>query len=387
VPILYVAAAILAIGLGLCAWRLWTTRSHLQTTLQDNQQLRAELLAAQDALRRSEPMHGLSEVAFDALILVGERRQVVSLNQPARKLFDSGSGVGESLIALTRSHEVDELARRALADAEDLDRQIVLGERPYRVRALCIRTDLSAYVALALQDITELKRLGRARRDMVANITHELRTPITSIRLLVDTLARGALRDKQQAPTLLDKIAAETDALHQMSQELLDLSMIESGQALFRMIPCSLTDLVDQALDHLNEQAERRELSVEIKVAPDIRVLADPDQAQRVLRNLLHNAIKFTPPGGRMRVTAEQNGEWVTVSVLDTGPGIPPDERERVFERFYRGDRARGSPGTGLGLAIAKHIVEAHGGRIWVADPPEPGGGAHLRFTLPTADT
>jgi two-component system phosphate regulon sensor histidine kinase PhoR len=385
-PILYVAIVVLAIALGLCALRLWATRKRLQSTARDNQLLRAELLAAQDALRRSEPMHGLSEVAFDALILVDEHRQVVSLNQPARQLFDSGGGVGESLIALTRSHEVDELARGALADVEGLDRQIVLGERPYRVRALRIGADPTAYVALALQDITELQRLGRARRDMVANITHELRTPITSIRLLVDTLARGALRDKQQAPALLDKIAAETDVLHQMSQELLDLSMIESGQALFRMIPCSLAELVGQALDHLNEQAERRELSVEIKVDPDIRVLADPDHVQRVLRNLLHNAIKFTPRGGRVRVTAEQNGEWVTVGVLDTGPGIPPEERERVFERFYRGDLARGSPGTGLGLAIAKHIVEAHGGRIWVADPPE-SGGAHLRFTLPTADT
>jgi two-component system phosphate regulon sensor histidine kinase PhoR len=246
-------------------------------------------------------------------------------------------------------------------------------------------TELGPYAALVLEDVSELRRLERARRDMVANISHELRTPITSIRLLSDTLLRGALRDRERATGLLEKITSETDTLQQMAQELLDLSMIESGMTLVRLVPVELSELIAAAVDHLSEQAHRKGLSIEGQSPPHLQVLADPEQIGRVLTNLLHNAIKFTPEGGIVEISVELDQEWATVAVTDTGPGIPEHERERVFERFYRGDQARTGPGTGLGLAIAKHIVEAHGGRIWAEESPTPPG-ARLCFTLPTAE-
>jgi two-component system phosphate regulon sensor histidine kinase PhoR len=224
---------------------------------------------------------------------------------------------------------------------------------------------------------------------MVANISHELRTPITAIRLLVETLQRGAVKSPAKAEPLLEKIAAETDTLQQMAQELLDLAMIESGRAEIRLVPGSLREIVEDATSHLEEMASRGNVLLRNEVDPAINVLADTEQVARVITNLVHNALKFTPPGGEVVIGSSAEGDTVTVMVSDTGPGIARTERDRVFERFYRGDRARQSAGTGLGLAIVKHIIEAHGGRAWAAEPPRGADssrpGARLCFTLPAA--
>lgn len=369
------------------AWQWW--RIH-----KERFRLRAALERARDRARQAQPQETpppdtslLHNAAFDALILVDNQRQIVAINQAARDLFEpSGDPIGETLIALTRHHEIDALAHDALSGSDDLDRQIAIDGQPFRVRALLPEQSPPDRVAIALHDVSELQRLSRARREMVANISHELRTPISSIRLLVDTLADGAMNDAAQGPQLLDKIAAETGTLQQMAQELLDLSMIESGQALVRLVPRSPADLLDEAISRLTEQARRKGLSLTREGCDGLSVLADPEMAIRVLTNLLHNAIKFAPQGGHVTVACEPDGEWVRISVSDDGPGIPFANRERVFERFYRGDRARGGPGTGLGLAIAKHIVEAHGGRIWVAEREIGQTGAQLVFTLPRLD-
>lgn len=335
----------------------------------------------------------LTEVAYNALLLVDSDHQVITMNATARDLFQPTPGWrsrADTFISITRHHELDDLVAATLQRGDDpVTQQITLKSHPFRVRALCIESQDGPFVAIALEDISELQRLGRARRDMVANISHELRTPITSIRLLVDTLQRGTLRDAERAGLLVEKIASETDTLQQMAQELLDLSMIESGRAEFRLSPTPLLAIVEDATRRMDELAARHKLSLTHHLSDDRAVLADREQVARVLTNLLHNAIKFTPAGGRIEIGAQPDGEWVRVTVTDTGPGIPSADRERIFERFYRADRARRSGGTGLGLAIAKHIVEAHGGRIWAGDPPireEGVYGAHLCFTLPAAE-
>jgi len=300
--------------------------------------------------------------------------------------------VGQTLIQVTRSVELDALAAHCLAGGADLDRQVLIGrnQQPYRVRAALASSPGAGEqyrgVMLWLQDLSELQRLGRARRDFVANISHELRTPITSIRLLVDTLRGTAPVNAAARDDLLEKISVETEALAQLAQELLDLAQIESGQTLVRMVAAPVAQLVASVTDRLGPQAERKHQTITVEVPPELIVLADTAQVTRALGNLLHNAIKFTPAEGRIWVTASRRDGDVMLEVGDTGRGIPTEDLPRVFERFFRGDRSRASGGTGLGLAIAKHVVEAHGGRIWVESEGRIGRGAVFRFTLPAAD-
>jgi len=336
---------------------------------------------------RLDAIEALNEYAQDALILVDDRCQVVHMNSAAHRVFDWDASVtpnaATTLIAVTRSHEIDQVVNLALETHDENEHQLSIGPNTYRLRVCPTQIRDHTFVMLTLTDVSELRRLDRARRDMVANISHELRTPITSIRLLVDTLMRSKLDDPERAQQLLGKIAAETDTLNQMAQELLDLSMIESGRAEFILMPVELSTIITTSVERLIEQARRKSISIEGQLPPRLQVLADEEQIRRVMGNLLHNAIKFTPPEGLIDIAVDLLDDEVLVSVTDTGPGVTADERERVFERFYQSDRARRT-GTGLGLAIAKHIVQAHGGKIWVEESPNPPG-TRFCFTLPLA--
>jgi two-component system phosphate regulon sensor histidine kinase PhoR len=181
---------------------------------------------------------------------------------------------------------------------------------------------------------------------------------------------------------LAAKVGAEVATLQQMTDEMLDLAAIESGRQVVRLVPISLPELLEGPTARLKDLAAQRDVRVVVEAPQELRVLADPEQAGRAIFNVFHNALKFSPPGGEIRIEARPGPGETVVSILDSGPGIPPDELERVFERFFRGDRARGTPGTGLGLAIARHILTAHGGRIWAENrrPPERGAVFHLAF-------
>jgi two-component system phosphate regulon sensor histidine kinase PhoR len=235
-----------------------------------------------------------------------------------------------------------------------------------------------------LQDLTRVRRLETVRRDFISNISHELRTPLAGLKSLVDTLRGGAIKDRPAAKRFLKRMDAEVDTLTQMVEELLELSRIESGQAPLRMAPTPVSEVVIPPVDRLRPQAERAGVEFTVLLPPELPpVLVDVERARLVLTNLVHNAVKFTPPGGQITVGARPAGEDVTISVQDTGVGIPADDVPRIFERFYKADRARSGGGTGLGLAIAKHIVQGHGGRIW-AESVE-GEGSTFFFTLPVA--
>ena len=235
-----------------------------------------------------------------------------------------------------------------------------------------------------LQDLTEMRRLDRVRRDFIANISHELRTPTASLKVLAETLQEGAIDDPVVAKEFLDKINVETDRLAQMVSELGELSRIESGEVSLKKEPIDIGEVVALVLERLKPQADRAELSLAVDIPSGItRALADKERVEQVLVNLLHNAIKFTHSGGRINCVAKIEGDDILVSVVDTGIGIPADDLPRIFERFYKADKARTGGGTGLGLAIAKHIVEAHDGRIW-AESIE-GKGSTFTFTLPVA--
>jgi two-component system phosphate regulon sensor histidine kinase PhoR len=326
----------------------------------------------------------LANSAYEALMVLNGEREVIAINDAAEALFGRERPIGESLLTVTDTPELESMVITALEYQEAVfEEQLVIQKRVYRVRAQVIRRDGNLFIGLALQDITDLVRLNRARREMVANISHELRTPIANIRLIIDSLFHEDEKPKRKRSiSSLQAIARETDSLLWIMQEMLDLSMIESGQSIVRMVEVPLRELVEDAVERMEDQAEAKDIKIIHDVAKKLYVLCDWDQIRRVVINLIHNGIKWTPPGTTISIHAYEEGEEVTVEVVDEGPGVPDDQVERIFERFYQVDSSRsGHEGTGLGLAICKHIVEAHDGRIWAEGNSHVKGG-HFKFTL-----
>lgn len=329
----------------------------------------------------------LANVAYDALLVINEKRQIIAINQYAERLFERERPIGASLVSVTSTPELDVMVSDALANAEEsYEDQLMIKDRTYRVNVCIVRRDGNFFIGLALQDISDLVRLNRARRDMVANISHELRQPITKIRLTIDGLFHEHEKPKRkQSISSLRAIARETDELEWLAQELYDLSMIETGQAIMRMVPVTLRDLVNEAEDRIHDQSDAKDLKFENQVDEGVAVLCDSDQVRRVLTNLIHNAVKWSPRGETITVRAQAGGDEVSIMVLDKGPGVPDDQVHRIFERFYQVDGSRSGGGSGLGLAICKHIVEAHGGRIW-AEGSSTAKGGRFAFTLLAAE-
>ena len=250
----------------------------------------------------------------------------------------------------------------------------------------------SRYFAIAVEDLTELRRLERVRRDFIANISHELRTPLASVRLLVETLEEAIDTDPEKAQTFVEKIETEVQYLTDLVTELLELSRIESGNVPMAIEPVEAERLVREVMARMLPQAQRHRLDLHTEIEQGkTLVAADSKQIIRVLVNLVHNAIKYTPSGGTVIIgTALQaEGHAQSFFVRDTGVGIRPEDLPRIFERFYKVNRARsktdfigpGGGGSGLGLAIARHVIEAHAGRITAESTP--GQGSTFTFTLP----
>lgn len=385
------AASLLGVG-GFCAYQGRQLKRLLAARRSQDDEIGSLRLRLREKEQSSDQdqayLSTVATVAFDAILLLGEDLRILSLNQSGSRLLAAEDAVGRRLLEVIDSDDLGELAALALREAESLDEQLVIGESHYRVRALALdRGGAERFIGIALQDITDLVRLNRARRDMVANISHELRTPITRIRLIIEGLFLDANKPKRKASIQsLKEIAMETDALLWLAQELLDLSMIESGQSILRLVKTPLKQVVDEAIERLESQAETKNVNVVSHVPQKLTVLCDADQLKRALGNLLHNAIKWSPANDAVTITAAETEEAVVVTVFDNGPGVAEDVRERIFERFYQADISRsGDEGSGLGLAICKHIIDAHGGRIW-AEGNSQGKGGHFLFTVLKAD-
>jgi len=234
-----------------------------------------------------------------------------------------------------------------------------------------------------LRDVTELRQTERLRRELTANVSHELRTPLTSIKGFAETLLDGAMRDEATCRRFLTIMNGETDRLVKLVDDLLDLSLLESKRVTLELKPVDVSVLVAHTVDKLKPLAQTQRLTLHQSAPPGIVVPADADRLEQVLTNLVGNALKYTPEGGRVDVRVATADREVEVLVNDSGRGIGPEDLPHVFERFYRADRSRtrGSGGTGLGLAIAKHIVEAHGGRISVSSRANEG--TTFKVTLP----
>lgn len=379
-----VVVGVLLVLVGVFKRRADRAQARWQHAEQDFQKVHAELQ------RLTAQWHAVTRHISEGIVLLDARGRIVFLNARAETFLNTRSPVGQSFEQLAWGWQVQPLVADVLSQRADALSQIVTQEeRTMRVSVHACTVGEGRGALVVLTDITELQRLGRVRRDFVANISHELRTPLTSLQILVDTLA-NELAPTSPAQTWVDKLQNQLDVLHQLSQELMDLALIESGQMPIKLVPTPLSQLVANVLQVFQPQIERKHLTLVQDLPDSLHVLADATGAQRVLGNLLHNAIKFTPSGGQITLRARQIDEMVEIQVQDTGIGIPADALPRIFERFYKVDQARTAGktrSTGLGLAIAKHLVEAHGGKIW-AESVE-GKGSTFYFTLPlaTSDT
>lgn len=239
---------------------------------------------------------------------------------------------------------------------------------------------------LVFHDITDLRCLEKVRQDFVANVSHELRTPVASIKGYTETLLEGAMDDRKNAQDFLRIIHSDSERLAKIIDDLLELSRIESGALKMSLKPCRMGSVVRQALSSIKKQAGSRSLGIETSIPENLPdVLADEARLFQVLLNLMDNAVKYNKEGGKIIVSAADKDRFIEVRISDTGVGIPAKDLPRIFERFYRVDKARSRElgGTGLGLAIVKHIVQAHGGDISVESVLD--RGSTFSFTIPKA--
>ncbi len=327
----------------------------------------------------------------DGVLITDSEGNVRLINPAAAKLFNLAqeTALSRSFAEVVRHHQLIDLWQHCQNEGREATAAVEIGRELF-LQAIITPVEegwAEGYLVI-LQDLTTVRHLQTVRRDFVSNISHELRTPLASLRAIIETLQDSAHDDPETAVRFLERAADEVDVLTQMVEELLELSRIESGQVPLRLQETAVADLLLKPLDRLKPQAERAQIELILDLPAALpKVLADPERIHQIVTNLLHNAIKFTPEGGTITLQAHQDEteNAVVIAVHDTGIGIPKEDVGRIFERFYKSDRARtrSRGGTGLGLAISRHIVQAHNGRIWVKSKEHKGSSFY--FTLPTA--
>lgn len=324
------------------------------------------------------------------VLVVDSQRRISDFNPAAIRLLGTrgGSLIGRSLLEATLSYEIMTLLAAAMAGGLEQVSEVRrndLSGRVLRVRVFPLpppnsSSDASEYLVL-LDDVTELRRLETVRRDFVANVSHELRTPLASIRAMAETLQDGALEDVTVAGRFISIIVGEVERLTRILEDLLILSRSESQQA--ERAEFVLSDLIHDVVERFQQQADRAGVQLQHTITERFTVVANRDQMEQVMVNLVDNAVKYTPSSGKVSVTAEVSEGRVRILITDTGIGIMSQDLPRLFERFYRVDKARSrqSGGTGLGLSIVKHIIESHGGSVAVES--EYNRGSTFSFFLP----
>lgn len=324
----------------------------------------------------------------EGLLALDPDRRIVLMNPACARLLGLGAPVVDRPVADLLPDLLPAAGSADPATVVPSERTIRRGERVLHAYFAPLRLEREHQgLVVVLRDVTEETRLEGMRRDFVANVSHELRTPLATVKGYVETLLDGAMDDRQVCERFLHTVAAETERMTGLVQDLLLLSQLEHRQASWHMEPVDLRDPAEQALERLRPAAERKRLQL-ILDAPEDLPLVDGDEARltQVFSNLLSNAVEFTPPGGRVTVSLRTEPGRLACAVEDTGVGIPPQDLARVFERFYRVDKGRSRElgGTGLGLSIAQEIVQAHGGDISIDSTA--GQGTRVTFWLPRGD-
>jgi len=325
----------------------------------------------------------------EGVLVVNEAGEVQLVNEAARRMLKLDEGaIGRPYLELVRHPDVAAEISRALDGELTAGLELSLSREPGQVfiaRSAPVSSPAGRGAVLVLHDITDLKRADRIRRDFVANVSHELRTPLTAIRGYVEALldAPPGSADERR---FLEIVARHAWRMERLVQDLLRLARLDAGQEPLELAPCDTSRLVEGVLAELQPALEGRRQTVRLEIAPEAReILGDAAKLHDVLRNLIENASNYAPEGSTITVRAAVEGDCSVLQVLDEGPGIPEADLSRIFERFYRVDKARSreTGGTGLGLSIVRHLVDLHGGRVVVANRPE--GGAVFTVRLPRA--
>jgi len=340
----------------------------------------------------------------EGVAVIDAQEKLVFCNRAFSEILnvDSTTMEGRPVIEVVRNSNLLGLIRRALREEEGVRSDIAMGivqQRSFSVTATPVQAldagpptmggseaGKPSGAVVVLHDVTELRRLERVRQDFVANVSHEFKTPLTAIQGFAETLLAGALEDPRNNRRFLEIIRDHASRLASLTNDLLKLARIEAGKLEVEFLPVGLVELIEGCAETTLLKASRKQITLETDVPPGMpAVRGDPSLLREVLQNLLDNAVQYTAPGGRITVSATAGAREAVITVSDTGIGIPLVDQERIFERFYRVDagRSREAGGTGLGLSIAKHIVEAHGGRLWVES--EVGRGSSFSFSISLA--
>jgi two-component system phosphate regulon sensor histidine kinase PhoR len=333
----------------------------------------------------------------EGVLVVDARGRIRMVNEALRKLFPIPQDViDKTLLELIRNAELEEAIREAIRNGKNSAFELTLPSSPgriYEVNVVGIHPaserineegrEMGGAIAV-FHDISRLKDLEKIRQDFVANVSHELRTPLTTIKGYTETLLEGALKE-EVAPQFVQVIRRHTDRLTKIVEDLLMLSKVESKEFQLKKELIGLHELIRDVIDYMKEPAEKKRIAIsQGEVSPQRCVSADRNYLEQALINLLDNAIKYSHEGGAIIISAIEKGQKETqFSIQDDGIGIFKEDLHRIFERFYRVDKGRSQDlgGTGLGLSIVKHLVQVHGGRIWVES--HPGEGSTFFFTLP----
>ena len=343
-------------------------------------------------VRDLESEQGLLAIAMDTMadgVIVLDPENRIRFTNRAAEWFaaaDRRDSLGRPLSEVVRDHELLQLAARSSETRQIHQAEIMLlHQRLFlNVIATPISGERGEGVLLTLQDVTRLRQVETTRREFVSNVSHELRSPLASVRAMVETLEGGALRDPDVALDFLGRIESDIQRMTTLVDELLELSRLESGQMPVHLAPLSVSEVAGEIVARFEGSAAAAGVKMGIDLPPDLPyVMAETGKLDQILTNLLENALRFTPEGGRVDVSASTGRRWVKLTVSDTGIGIPSEHLPHVFERFYKVDRSRRDGGTGLGLAIAKHLVQAHGGDISVSSAE--GQGSSFNLTLQRA--
>lgn len=343
-----------------------------------------------DTIRQSERrLSSVVETLESGLLMVDSTGIVRFANGSFEQIFGTAVTVltGEPYDQLITPVDLSEMIKQCLKEDKKIKKETTIHYPNYRILEVVLTPmwvdQRGISVVVMIHDVTAVRRLEQMRKDFVANVSHELKTPITSIRGFAETLLDGAMDDKETAQEFLEIIHNESIRLQRLVGDLLDLSQIESKQMRLLTDPVSVDETVRSVVKTIEEQAKNRLQTVEINIPEPFTVQMDADGFRQILLNLLSNAMTYTPKGGNIVVSVEKSQEHWKLQVTDTGIGIPQKDIGRIFERFYRvnKDRSRESGGTGLGLAIVKHLVETHNGKVEVES--KKGQGSIFRILFP----